>query len=87
MNNRIDNISEMTKQITFEEANVLSDDDTDLPDTNTQLMNLMWSTPSGRQGWKLWLKFKWTVGSFTQFAVDLKDLTPMNPLKSQVLSK
>lgn len=87
MNNRIDEQSDMIKEITFEEAVEQSTFNTDLPDTNTQLMNLLWSLPAGQQGWKLWLVFKWSKGSFTQFSCNLKDLNPGNPLKSQVLSK
>jgi hypothetical protein len=87
VNNRLANVSDTTKQITYE-APVNSDDSpTRLPDVNTQLMNLLWTTPNCKQGWKVFLVFRWTSGSFTQFSTEMKDLTPMNPLNSQTLSK
>lgn len=87
INNRLDQTGELTKTITYEAPAIESSNNTDLPDVNTQLMNLLWTTPNSKQGWKLFLVFSWTGGSFTQFSVDCQDTTPANPPNSQVLAK
>lgn len=85
VNNRLANVSESTKIIRYEAPADTDDSITRLPDVNTQLMNILWTTPNCRQGWKVFLVFKWTSGSFTQFSTEMADTTPMNPPNSQTL--
>ena len=86
INNRLLEDSTVTKKITFEEAKPLSNNPTDLPDVNSQLMNLLYTTTNAGQGWKVFGVFRWTGGSFTQFAMELTDNTPDNPPNSQELT-
>lgn len=74
------------KEITFAESSTISSDPYKLPDVDTQLMNLLFSTPDCEQGWKVFGVFTWTNGSFTQFSMEMTDITPENPLNSQNLS-
>lgn len=85
VNNRLANVSESTKVIKYEAPADVDDSPTRLPDVNTQLMNILWTTPNCKQGWKVFLVFKWTSGSFTQFSTEMADTTPMNPINSQTL--
>lgn len=87
VNNRLASVTEETKQITYEPPSTPDVSSTKLPDVNTQLMNLFWSTPNCGQGWKVFLVFKWSGGSFTQFSTEMTDQTPLNPPKSQVLAR
>jgi hypothetical protein len=87
VNNRLANVSESTKVIRYEDPAVVDDSNTRLPDVNTQLMNILWTTPNCKQGWKVFLVFRWTSGSFTQFSTEMSDTTPMNPLNSQILTR
>ena len=58
--------------------------ETNLPDINTQLSNIMFTIPNVEQGWKTTTLISWTGGgSLTQFSMKLNDSTPMNPLNSQ----
>lgn len=87
VNNRLANVSESTKVIRYEAPADEDDSTTRLPDVNTQLMNVLWTTPNCKQGWKVFLVFKWTSGSFTQFSTEMADTTPMNPPNSQILTR
>lgn len=85
-NNRLDQTGTMTKAITYENPAIPSDSSDDLPDVNTLLMNLFWSTSNAKQGWKVFFIFSWTGGSFTQFSLNCQDTTPTNPPNSQELT-
>ena len=82
VNNRIGNTVQ-SKAITFEEANPLSSNATDLNDVNSQVENVLFSTPKCKQGWRVYGLFSWTGGVMTQFSMELTNITPMNPLNSQ----
>ncbi len=82
-NRKSANIGTLTKTIPYRDPLVKSNDPTDLPDVNTLLENIMFSTPGCEQGWKCFARINWTDGSLTQFAMELNNLSPMNPLNSQ----
>lgn len=83
VNNRLTPVGTQTKQITYTVPARIDASSSRLPDVNTNLVNLLYSTPSCSQGWKVFAVFTWTDGSFTQFSMQLTDVTPMNPLNSQ----
>lgn len=83
VNNRLTPAGTQIKHITYTEPAIPSVSSTNLPDVNTNLFNLLFTTPSSLQGWKVFGVFEWTNGSFTQFSMQLMDNTPMNPLNSQ----
>jgi len=59
-----------------------------ITDLNTQLTNLYYTFPNLEQGWKVALLISWTGGgSLTQFSTNMTDVSPMNPLLSQVTVK
>lgn len=84
-NNRQIKSGPLYKNIKFEASPTLSLNPLSLSDVNTQLMNLMWTVPDAEQGWKYFLNFSWTNGSFTQFSTEMQELTPMNPEYTQGL--
>jgi hypothetical protein len=85
VNNRL--IAEpSTKNITFETSDSIVSDDYTLPDVNTQLTNVLFSAPNAAQGWKTFGVISWTGGVITQYSMELENLTPQNPLRSQVLA-
>lgn len=88
VNNRLAGVDEVVKTITYEDPAQIDESTTKLPDVNTQLMNLFWSTNNCRQGWKVFLVFKWSSGSFTQFSTEMTDITLQGQsLNSQTLVK
>lgn len=87
VNNRLAGVSLGVKNITYEPPAIADDSRTRLPDVNTQMMNLLWTTPNCKQGWKVFLVFTWSGAKLTQFSTEMSDLTPMNPLNSQTLAK
>lgn len=76
-----------TKLITYEAPAATYVDPYVLPDVNTQLSNVMFNTPSVKQGWKVFVQLSWTGGVITQYSMELDNLTPQNPLNSQTLIK
>lgn len=54
-----------------------------LPDVDTQLSNVLFSTPNCNQGWKCFYLVEWNNGSITQLSAKMVDLTPKNPLTVQ----
>ena len=76
-----------TKQITYEAPAMTVSDSYTLPDINTQLSNILFPAPNAAQGWKTFGVISWTGGVITQFSMELGNLTPENPLNSQVLVK
>jgi len=54
-----------------------------LSDIDTQMENLLFSTPTCSQGWRVFGLFSWTDGAITQFSMELNNITPMNPLNSR----
>jgi len=75
------------KHITFEPANPASTDALRLSDVDTQLMNLLFTTPDAGQAWKYFGVFSWSGGSFTQFSMEHQELLPQNPEISQGLTQ
>jgi hypothetical protein len=84
VDNRKSVIGERVKDILFEPPVIPSNDPYKLLDIDTKLYNAMWSLPNCEQGWKCFPIIKWNNGSLTQFSIELTNLLPMNPLKSQV---
>ena len=76
----------ITKDIKYEAPTQVSTDPLRLNDVNTQLTNLLFTTPDCEQAWKYFGTFSWTDGSFTQFSMELEELTPNNPDTSQELT-
>lgn len=85
VNNRLTKMGTSIQNHKFEAAIKQSTDATDLPDVNTQLNNLLFSTPDCAQGWKTFGIISWAHGSITQFSMELSDLTPMQSLRTQNL--
>ncbi len=83
VNNRLTPTGTEVKQITYSAAPVVSNDPLKLPDVNTQLQNILFSTPNCSQGWKMFAVFSWTGGAITSYSVGCNTLTPMNPTNSQ----
>lgn len=82
-NNRISSEGTITKNIEYQIPEPVSTDPLALQDVNTQLSNLLFSTPDMGQGWKYFGIFSWTGGKITQFSMEHEELTPMNPELSQ----
>lgn len=85
VNNRLTKMGTMTQTKKYEAPARVSSNETDLPDVNTQMNNLLFSTPDCAQGWKTTGIISWNTGSITQFSMELADLTPMQSLRSQNL--
>lgn len=83
VNNRLTQQGIQTKKIKYKTPTTIATGSNLLPDVNTQLMNLLFSTPNCGMGWKINGVFSWTNGSITQFSMNLLDENPMNPLLSQ----
>jgi len=83
INNRLSSSGVIDKIITYQSPAIVNPSSIDLPDVNTQLMNLLWSNPNCEQGWKVFGIFSWTNSSFTQFSMEFNEITPMTPLNSQ----
>lgn len=85
INNRLSSVRTIQKSINYTEPTTISNEEVslNLPDINTQLNNMLYSTPDCEQGWKVCGIFEWNEGSFTQFSFEMVDLTPQNPLDSQ----
>lgn len=75
---------EVAKFIPYSNPPVPSDQPFDLDDVDTMLSNALFSLPGAEQGWKAFFTITWNNGSVTQLACSMKDLTPMNPLNSQL---
>jgi len=82
-NNRTSSLETLTKTITYYPSPVPNVDSLALPDVNTMLVNLLWSTPGVEQCWKYFMTFTWTEGSLIQFSVEMQELTPNNPEQTQ----
>ena len=87
VNNRQAIKSSLIKGITYEAPATPTTNITKLLDTDTQLVNLLYTTTDCNQGWKIFGVFSWTGGSFTQFSMEMMELTPNNPENSQELTK
>lgn len=85
MNNRAVQGGAIERSIKFTETpdNQKSTDQLALPDVDTMLLNLLWSSPEVDQGWKTFTVFTWTNGSFIQFSYENEELTPINPEATQ----
>jgi hypothetical protein len=83
INNRVTKEGPIPKTIFYEEPAVISSNNTDLPDVNTQLCNICFATPNCEQGWKLFGIFTWTGGSITQFMMQMEDIEPENSMSSR----
>lgn len=83
VNNRQTKIGTLEKTLLYSTPTYPSDSSTALPDVDTELTNSIFTTPNCPQGWKVFGVFTWNEGSFTQFSMQLMDLTPMNPPNSQ----
>jgi hypothetical protein len=86
-NNRMCKGGSVPKQISYENPATVSTDPLALPDVNTLMLNLLYTTPDIEQGWKYFGTFTWTDGSFIQFSMEMDELTPMNPEYSQGLTE
>lgn len=58
-----------------------------LDDVNTMLCNLFFNFDGVEQGWKTSCVMNWNGGSITQFSAEMTNLTPQNPLNSQITTK
>ena len=73
----------LEKSIQYNEPPNPYDDGYTLPDVNTQLTNLLFKTPDISQGWKVYCVYSWNDGVVTQYSMELANLLPQNPLKTQ----
>lgn len=87
VNNRLSRFGKIPKEITYSPPVIEDDSIYALDDVNTQLMNLFFDLNGTEQGWKLFSVLDWSNGSITQFSIESTNLTPRNPLNSQVSSK
>jgi hypothetical protein len=87
VNNRLSQSGPLVKPIKYSPPVKQSVGSNNLPDINTQLVNLLFTTPAAEQGWKTFCSIKWTGGSLTQFSFEMADQTPLNPLQSQGLTQ
>jgi len=83
INNRISKEGGIPKTINYFAPTNISNNATDLPDVNTQLNNILWSTANCEQGWKLFGILSWDVGSITQFMMEYQDVQPDNSLSTR----
>ena len=83
VNNRMSSSGTLEKDITYQVPVNPTTSAISLSDADTQLENILFSTPDCEQGWKVYGLFNWTGGSITQFSMELTDQTPQNPLNSQ----
>lgn len=86
VNNRQSQVGTITKNIRFITPVTPSTGVLTLADVDTQLENLLFTTPNCNQGWKIFGLFTWNGGSITQLSCEFNDITPMNPLNSQTTS-
>jgi len=84
VNNRLSMVGTLNKTISYSAPTTPDTSANKLPDVDTMLYNLLFDTSDCEQGWKVFGKFSWTGGSFTQFSMEMTDLTPLNPLNSQI---
>ena len=84
-NNHLSKDATISKTVTYEAPPNVDTNPLSLPDVNTQLTNVLFTTPDIEQGWKYYGVFSWSGGSFTQFSVEMQELTPNNPENSQEL--
>lgn len=85
VNNRLSKSA--TKDITYAAPIEVSDSILALDDVNTQLSNLFFNFMGSEQGWKTFCTVSWTNGSITQFSAEMTNITPRNPLNSQINTK
>lgn len=83
VNNRRSRTKTLTKTIKYVAPTYPTNDSLALNDVDSMLENLLWSATEAEQGWKLFLTFSWTNGSLSQFSLEMNDVTPMNPARSQ----
>lgn len=77
-------VAEQIKSITYSAPNPVYDGTVDMPDINTQLLPIYWTTPNAAQGWKCFFLVSWTGGaSLTQLAVTVKEESVLNPPQMQ----
>ena len=55
-----------------------------LDDVNGMLYNALFPTPNCEQGWSVYVIFTWSGGQLSQYSFRMTDITPMNPLNSQI---
>lgn len=82
-NNREVNMGDIKKSITYQPSVNPSTDKLKLPDVDTLLANILWSTPDVEQCWKYFMTFTWSNGDFIQFSTEMTELTPMNQADSE----
>lgn len=87
VNNRKSREGQYAKEVFYKNPLYPTVDEFHLADVDTQLANVLFSTPDSEQGWKSFCIFRWTNGSLTQFSMKLTDLKPANPLNSQGVGK
>jgi len=85
IDNRVSsNVPTITKTITYSSPITSYAGILPLPDVDKQLTNIYIPLPNCEQGWKAAMILSWTGGgSIVQFSMNLKDETPLNPLKTQ----
>lgn len=87
INNRLSPDCPSIKTITYSPPTIPTTDPYALQDVDTQLTNVLFPTPTAKQGWKVYGIFSWNEGSITQFFMSLSNETPMNPANSQGIVK
>jgi hypothetical protein len=82
-NNRQCVMGPLDKTVTYQPPTTSSTDKLKLPDVDTMLANVLFSTPDVEQAWKYFMTFSWTGGELIQFSTEMDEMTPMNPADSQ----
>jgi len=83
VNNRLTQQKTQTKTINYTAPTIPNTQSDPLPDVDTGLYNILFSTTDCGTGWKTYGVFSWTVGSVTQFSFEIEEMTPINPIQSQ----
>ena len=83
VNNRVSSTGTITKKISYEAPQIEYKGAFSLNDVNTQIVNTIFPMNDCEQGWKTFSIISWTGGVITQYSMEMLDLNPQNPLRSQ----
>lgn len=86
VNNRLSR-GTVNKTITYEAPSTVDTSIYALDDVNTGVVNLFYNFDGVLQGYKTFCVINWSEGSITQFNAEMTNLSPQNPLNSQITTK
>ena len=83
VNNRVTRVNSDPKTFPYKKPEKTYNGVVQIADTDTMLLNTLFSFPNCEQGWDAYLEIEWNSGTLTQYSYKLGDVTPMNPLNTQ----